>query len=234
MKVTPQQQATQQQVDELLTRYGLAASEKNSGFKCFFGSGAEKPDSVNESLRVELAAHRRVYHIVDSASLAPFFWVDATVNSEGSLSPWVTRILLVKNQPDSQRVRASAAWKKLGIPTLLENMEPVLEKLAQTLNWRLKKLDVSETLDNRISLANIYFAYSANRLMNREQVDLSMGPIDWMRAGVAIEHILYAWSTDGWDYTRARPALPLAEAVQLKGIPLHRVRALYPQVTGRS
>lgn len=228
--MTPGQRAAQQQVDALLVKASLASSKSNSGFQCFLGSGSQQPyDRDDQEFRVELAAHRAVYNIVDHSSIKLFFTA-VELKSEAQ----ITRVVVSRRQRTLEKLRATPEFQRLLMidsPAPLVEIEPVLIKLAEVVDARLAELNLEINVFNRIALLNLLWAYASNRIMYREEMDLGGGPIDYLRAGVDIEHILYAWSSSGWDYTRAKPALPVTDAAALKGIPLHRVRALYPQVT---
>ena len=230
--MTPGQVTAQRQVDALLVKVGLAASERNLGFQCFLGSGSQRPyGSDEQEFRVDLAAHRAVYEIVDSSSLAFLF---TTIDLDGEAE--ITRVVVERRQNTLEKLRATRAFKQftmVDLPAPLIEIEPLLVKLVAVVDARLVELELEVNLVNRISLLNLLWAYTSNRIMHREQMDLGQGPLDWVRAGVDIEHILYAWSTDGWDYTRAQPALPLTDAAEMQGISLNRVRSLYPQVSAR-
>lgn len=113
----------------------------------------------------------------------------------------------------------------------LAELERALEFISQHLGEELTALKIADTPANRCALLNLYVARGTRNLVDAHQKGFPPEALRWLQAGVAIEHILYFFSLDGgWDRGKKRPVARLDEALEMGGVPLSTLAALYPGV----
>lgn len=120
----------------------------------------------------------------------------------------------------------------LQTPNSWRHLETLMGHFAVALGEELAELNLADTPVTRARLISVRMALGGSVLRGpsvQEALSPELG--QWLAADIELPVLLYAFNSGGgyWRHKQTGPLVPFEDAKELAGVPLARIKALYPQ-----
>lgn len=124
--------------------------------------------------------------------------------------------------------------KEMAFPNSIQYLPDMFQMLYDALHAELEQLRINHTPENAQRLLSVRLALGSSIISGASTATgLPKTLVEWLREDVELTMLLYAFGPRSGKTSvsqLAEPLIPLAEAKQAAGIPLRRLRVLYPDL----